>query len=393
MNRTMPLEKQRVLTTKFLDVIIVGGGLSGLFVADGIHLHNNRNHEVKWKLLEASDRLGGRLVNASPSAPIDMGGAWIWPTHQPHMRELTSRLSLPTFAQPDDDSATRIEGGAVQFIDKLAQNLLHDINGNNGSRIQLNAPVTSCKLLLKDYDDGTVNGGGHADSLVQVETADGTCYVARHVVFAVPPKVLSDHVAFDPPLSGAKRAAMEASRTWMVGVTKVALVYPQRFWDALSSNAGLPSVHNGPAFQVYDSGTNHHHQDRLAALTFFAFVPPDSPAQTDDALLAEQVAGQLATYWEYRNQRSCAALAPTYRSFHVYRWPANVYISGKDTKPIRIHEHPAPSRALGTTEWNGVLLFAGTETDQVSPGVMEGAIGSAKRVLQSLLAGKCNGPF
>jgi monoamine oxidase len=349
-----------------LDVIVVGGGLSGIFVANGL-----LQHKLEWKLLEASDRLGGRLVNA-PSTKIDMGGAWIWPDHQPHIRELVSRLSLSTFTQPDDDSSTRIEGGAVQFIDKLSQQICERDATENDKKIQLNSPVQSCKLLKDPSADG------HA--LVQVETADGALYVARKVVLAVPPKLLSDHVSFDPPLSGPKREAMAASRTWMAGVTKVALVYPKRFWDLQSSNTGFPST--DPAFQVYDSGTI---DGEVAALTFFSHVSPDSPAQSNDELLAKQVAGQMATLWGYLDQPHYAKLAHSYSSFHCYRWPAKLYISGDDSRPSRIHPHPMPSRALSTPEWDNALLFAGTETDLVSPGVMDGAIGAAKRVLKSLI--------
>jgi monoamine oxidase len=360
----MPAQtQQRKSAATIFDVIIVGGGLSGLFVSRGLE------HKSNWKLLEASDRLGGRLVNA-PSTKIDMGGAWIWPSHQPHMRELVSRLSLSTFAQPDDMSSIRIEDGAARIIDKLTTRNDVDISDN---KIQLSSPVATCKLL-NDHEFPA-----QGQPLVQVETTDGTHYVARKVVFAVPPKVLTDHVSFDPPLSESKREAMAASRTWMAGVTKVALLYPNRFWDLQSSNIGMPP---GPAFQVYDSGTK---DGRIAALTFFTHVPPESPAQTDDALLAKQVAGQLATQWGYLNKITYAKLAHSFNSFHVYRWPTNQFVSGNDSRPSHIHPHPMPNRALSTPEWNGALLFCSTETDLESPGVMEGAIGSAKRVLRTLL--------
>lgn len=361
------------MSPMILDVVIVGGGLSGLFVGNGV-----LGHKIKWKLLEASDRLGGRLINA-PSAKIDMGGAWIWPDCQPHMRELASRLGLSTFAQPDDNSSTmRIEGGAVQLINKLSQQIFESEMRSEDNMIELNSQVASCKLL-KDHDYSS------ADSrpLVQVETTNGAIYLTHNVVFAVPPKLLSDHVSFDPPLPNSKVAAMAASRTWMAGVTKVALVYPIRFWDLQSSGMGLPSS-SGPAFQVYDSGTN---DGEISALTFFSHVSPDdSLALANDSHLAEQVAGQMATFWgKHLDKPAYAKLAHSYSSFHVYRWPANPYISGNDSKPSRVHPHPMPARALSTPEWDGALLFAGTETDLASPGVMEGAIGSAKRVLESLL--------
>ena len=53
------------------DVAIVGGGLSGLYVAELLRA----SHSVI--VLEASDELGGRLKNTE--AGFDMGAAWIWP--------------------------------------------------------------------------------------------------------------------------------------------------------------------------------------------------------------------------------------------------------------------------------------------------------------------------
>lgn len=380
---------QPAKTARILDVIVVGGGLSGLYVGYGLlgHNGNTTGQQLPWKSLEASDRLGGRIVNAAPSVLIDMGGAWIWPDRQPHVRELASRFSLTTFPQPDDPSSTRIDGGAVQLIKRLAEQVMDGEarSGEDGKNIvcraQMNSPVKSCKLLLKGHDIST-----DRDALVEVETVDGTRYVARRVVFAVPPKVLSSSVLFDPPLLEAKRAAMAASRTWMAGVTKVALVYPRRFWDRQSSSMGLPAAATaaaGPAFQVYDSGTK---DGGVAALTFFSHIPPDDAlAQTDDALVAKQVAGQMGALWGYLGKPAYAKLAFTYTSYYVYRWPTNPFISGDDTKPAQVHPHPMPSRALSTPEWNGKLLFAGTETDLGSPGVMEGAIGAAIRVLKSLL--------
>ena len=39
---------------------------------------------------------------------------------------------------------------------------------------------------------------------------------------------------------------------------------------------------------------------------------------------------------------------------------------------------------LAKTDWNGMLHFAGSESDLRSPGVMEGAVGAAWRVLDEL---------
>jgi len=344
-----------IMQPKLLDVLIIGGGLSGLLIAQGVQ----RMH-AKWRLLEARPILGGRLKNDEQFNQIDLGGAWIWPQHQPNVLELTRRSlpSIRTFPQPDDPSSTRIEGGALQLIHSIAGELV-------GEQIQLSTPVTSCKWE-KNYER------------VRVETANNETFFTRKVVFAVPPKLISRHITFDPPLTQSKQAALASSQTWMAGVTKVALLYPRRFWDLDSSNMGLPM--NGPAFQVYDSSTN---DGNLSALTFFTLVPPSSPAVHDDEVLAERVADQMATVWNYLKRPDYAKQAHKFSHYFVHRWPLEKYIS-EDDKPLQINPHPSPVRALSQPEWGGVLQFAGSETDLQSPGVMEGAVSAAKRVLKEL---------
>jgi monoamine oxidase len=229
---------------KLIDVLIIGGGLSGLMVA---HEINRTLPLASWKLLEARSILGGRLANDDGGHRIDMGGAWIWPHHQPHMRRLTSTLNISTFPQPDDPTSTRIDGGAVQYIHVLANGLPQD-------HIMLGHSVTKCTLTTKSSEQDYCETAATSDEpLIKVETKD-EMLMARRVVIAAPPKLVSKHIEFYPPLSIDKQRAMEASQTWMAGVTKVSLVYRRKFWSEDTSNMGLPS-HLGPAFQVYDSST------------------------------------------------------------------------------------------------------------------------------------------
>lgn len=341
MNRSAPL-----------DVIIVGGGLSGLYIGHSLAGTTRRFH-----LLEARSSPGGRLQNDPNGLKIDLGGAWIWPEHQPHMRELVKKLAVPTFRQPDDPSSTRLVDGAARLIEALAQTVDKEC-------ISLNCPVTKC----------TLDHSGADGPVIRLTTAMNAEYTARQVVMAAPPKLLVKHIVFDPPLSPSKQAAMASSHTWMAGVTKVGLVYARRFWDESCSNMGLP---DGPAFQVYDSSTE---DDQTKALTFFTLAT----GIDDDRQLADRVAEQMARIWHRLGRPEVAARASTFDAFVVHRWPQETYLS-EDVSPPTIHPHPMPVRSLAASEWDGLLHFAGSESDLSSPGVMEGAIGAAKRVLKSLL--------
>lgn len=355
--------KQR--SPRLFDVLIVGGGLSGMFLAHELQ----RSTSLSWRLLEARPVLGGRLANDDKGHNIDLGGAWIWPFQQPHMKKLTRSLNVPTFAQPDDNMSTRIDGGAVLYITKLSEGIPQD-------SIQLNSPVTSCSLknmndVDVEQDDKTSCSANDNDQVVKVETASKETLFARRVVLTAPPKLIAKHISFDPPLSESKQAAMNASQTWMAGVTKVGLVYPERFWDEHSSNMGLP---NEPAFQVYDASTK---DGSVPALTFFTLANTDN-----DKELANQCAKQIQNVWSYY-RRPYADQALKFVDYHVQRWPKETYIS-EDANPRRVNPHPLPVGALSTNEWDNRLLFAGTESDRSSPGVMEGAIGAALRVFKDL---------
>ena len=131
---------------------------------------------------------------------------------------------------------------------------------------------------------------------------------------------------------------------------------------------------------MYDSSTK---DSSVSALTFFSLVPHNSPAGSDDKALAEMVAQQLAAVWKSMGQIQMANKTTSYTSYHIQRWPKETYIS-EDPKPKRINPHPHPVRELSTTDWNGMLHFCGSESDTMSPGVMEGAVSSAERVLEEL---------
>lgn len=204
-----------------LDVLIVGGGLSGMILAQRLSLTSSKS----WKLLEARSVLGGRLLNDKVHNEIDLGGAWVWPEFQPKIASLIQSLSstsnnIGIFRQPDDPSSTRIVGGAVQMVNLLAAQV-------PPNAIQLNSPVVSC--TLKTMDGSTANASPTSSSsnnntqkegdFVEVKTANQETYQAKRVVFAVPPRLLTKHVTFDPPLNPDKWQAMSTSETWMAGTS------------------------------------------------------------------------------------------------------------------------------------------------------------------------------
>ena len=77
-----------------LDVIVVGAGLSGLVCASRLAARN-----LSVVVLEARDRVGGRLHSIPfANTTIDLGAQWM-SVDQPRLAALASSLDIPTFPQ------------------------------------------------------------------------------------------------------------------------------------------------------------------------------------------------------------------------------------------------------------------------------------------------------
>ncbi|MFC7446614.1 flavin monoamine oxidase family protein [Rhodococcus daqingensis] len=90
------------MSAAVVDVVIVGAGVAGLVAARDLV---RRGREVV--VLEARDRVGGRLLNDTlpGGAPIEVGGQWVGPG-QRRVLDLIAELGLSTF--PTHDHGLRI---------------------------------------------------------------------------------------------------------------------------------------------------------------------------------------------------------------------------------------------------------------------------------------------
>jgi len=265
------------------DVAIIGGGLSGLSLA-----YQLEREGVDYVLLEARDRLGGRILSESSNKNLtsderyDLGPAWIWPG-QPRIASLIREFGLTVFEQyskgklvyQEADGSVRrdfnfstmagslrIAGGVASLIDALWTRI-------DEKRILLSHAVTH---VSQNKDGFTIAANGPKEEL---------SINARCVVHAVPPSIVARTISFDPPLSRDVLNTLEATPTWMAGQAKLVAIYEEPFWREMGlSGDGISR--SGPLMEIHDASP---HGAKAGALFGFVNVPSGSQARERSTLI------------------------------------------------------------------------------------------------------------
>lgn len=355
-----------------LDTVIVGGGLCGLSLADNIHQAGR-----SFTLFEARERLGGRILSkpcALSGMMVDLGPTWFWPDAQPHMLALVKSLKLSYFPQHDTGAvlnltdpnqaadkqnvgvhggAHRVANGMGAIVNALTQRLPED-------SIHLGHEL----IAVEDKGDHVALQFQHHDMVLTVE--------AKHLVLALPPRLLAEHVAFSPALDNALLQAMRNTHTWMADQAKAVMGYSKSFWrqDGNSGNAFVnhPQAVLSEVFDASDATADH------AALGGFSAMPlaqRESYRQGMPMLLESQLAqlfGIVAQDGE----------------LHYQDWAAETYTCSTLDQTPPNSPPTYGSRNLRDAHWGGKLLLGGAETATHAGGYLEGALEAATRLASKL---------
>jgi monoamine oxidase len=375
-----------------LDVAIVGGGLCGLAVAQGLQARG-----LDWGLFEARQRLGGRILTHLPrhGPALDLGPAWFWPRTQPAMARLVQDLGLSTLPQGDDGWVTLLDDpgqgprrsavavqadGALAMAEQPQPGALHGgaqrlTDGMAALVTALAAWLPRERLHAGQVLRGLRDEGDHVCLRFEVD-GQRVEQRARRVALALPPRLLDEHVDFHPPLPATVQQALQDTPTWMAAAAKTALAAPPgppAAWRA-QGRLGNAWVSHPQAVltEVFDIGVRG---DGDALSGFLALGPAQRREFANGLPLllrsqVEQLFGAGASEGEWRTQ-DWATEACT--------------CSRRDAAEEGAAGPPGwTSEWLRQPQWAGRLLFGGSETARQAAGYLEGALHAAGRLKSQL---------
>lgn len=349
-------------------VVIVGGGLSGLYAAFCL-----QEAGIDFQLLEARERFGGRILTVeaaggSSADGFDLGPSWFWPGMHPRMAQIVHDLGLAAFPQHaagdvlversstyapqrfpamrQEPQSMRLVGGTGALVSALVDRLPRE-------RLHLGSCVT--RILARDGDL----------ELSFSRAGEALAVTARQVILALPPRLLAATITFDPKQKAGTLENWRGSATWMAPHAKVFALYDHAFWrDAGLSGTAQSSV--GPLVEIHDATT----ASGAAALFGFVGLNRAQRAELGEDVLVGASVAQLVRLFGPLAAKPLATL--------IKDWTADSFTAA-DADQIA-EGHPVPPRDPWLTGiWAERLSLAGSETSTTDPGYLAGALDAAER--------------
>lgn len=348
-------------------VIIIGAGLSGLYAAWRLH-----RQQLDVLVLEARDRIGGRILSASPDegsgSVIDLGPAWCWPALQPRLQGLMAELDVPLFRQfTDGDMLYELDAQNIQLHGgPSSHNQSYRVAGGSSALIEaLQAHLATESIHLNTQ----VSAIQRAPlCITAIRAGEAVEYSADHVILALPPRLALSSIEFRPGPDEAMAKAWQNTPTWMAGHSKMVFIYDEAFWRKQGLSGEVLSRH-GPLSEIYDGSSA---DETFYALTSFVGLNAAQRQQLSSEQLNDACMVQLTRLFGQDSRKV--------RQILVSDWSKEVYTTTEWDLNSMAH-HPQYPVTMPRSLWDQRLLLAGTEVAREYGGYLEGAIESADEVL------------
>ena len=355
---------------RLVDVAIVGAGLCGLALARVLLAHG-----LAVQVIEARERLGGRVLTRQCEATgqaLDLGATWFWPETEPRITALLSELGLPSVPQHDPGDALWLTDPNRAPERRMVPDGVHV-----GARSVSGGAVQLTNALAQSLPPGCLRTGlavhvlRDRGAFIELQPHAGQPIQARQVVLAIPPRLVHEHLKFEPPLPAAVWEALEATPTWMAAQAKSVTTFAQPFWRA-AGQSGNAFVRHAQAVlgEVFDAST-----EGMAGGALGGFVALDA-AQREHFKrgLPLLIDSQLAQLFGAAAQNGNAFL----QDWANEPWTCSTLDRNHPPEP------PLNEPLLRQPLWAGRLFLGGSETAAHGAGHMEGALESADRLSHAL---------
>jgi monoamine oxidase len=358
-----------------LDVVVVGAGLSGLYTCRGLQAAG-----VSFSVIEARNRPGGRILTevetgSSTHDAFDLGPSWFWPEVYPPFATLLRELELAAFEQNTDGDvivermsrepsqryrrisdgprSMRIQGGTGALIRRLTEAMPRE-------SISLNSRLTKMSLCEQGVDLTVSDVQGNTKTIS-----------TRHVIAALPPRLLEATVSFTPAIDEAVANRWRNTPTWMAGQAKFFALYDRPFWRE-SGLSGTAQSMVGPMAEIHDATT----ASGGAALFGFVGVPANQRAKFGQDAIASACVGQLARIFGPKAGLPLKTL--------LKDWASDPFTATeRDRTPS--HYFGSPNAPWVPSAWQDYLFLSGSETSHIEAGFLAGALEAASVAVDRVL--------
>jgi monoamine oxidase len=365
-------------------VVIIGGGLAGLYAANQL-----KSRKIKYELFDSKSLFGGRVAGIPKASPdgvndpvykvpqdiqfYDLGPAWIFPQHT-LMQELIQHMGLSFFPQyshgdvlyqfvntkelrrisnPQNERLYRIKNGVYALIKALVNN----VNSQNLH------PKHKAIRVIKDANAWRV--------ICIVDNVEKHT-LCQHVIFTLPPRIVARDFCEASWMNSILEQQLTRSQTWMSAQAKVIVTYAKPFWrDKGMSGTVFSQV--GPIVEIHDaccSDTGGY------ALFGFIGIPATQRMRESQKELKKACINQLADIFGHEAYR--------FEKFFVKDWAKDSDIcTGQDqsegSRHPQINLQTCESALLGEN-----LYFAGSEFASANAGYLEGALIAVNAAIKKL---------
>lgn len=353
-------------------VVIIGGGLAGLYAAYRLTENN-----IPYLLLEAKPTLGGRIASHTLSDPTikhDLGPTWIFP-HQPHIQKLTTSLNVPLFNQyTQGDVLYQVSSSAaIQQIAGAGEMQLFRVQGGMYHLVDALYQQLDQQLIRLEHPVEQVVKHDHTWQITANYRGESKQFTCEHVIMALPSRMISEHLTPQLWANDLLTQRLSSVPTWMAAQAKFVATFEHAFWrDKQLSGQCFSRV--GPLVEIHDaSATNHD----FPALFGFIGLPYLQRHKLTDAQLKQACLDQLADIFGTQAYSATQCV--------IKDWADDKYTANRDDR-VNPAQHPEFS-FTGVTEQltNLNAYFVASEFSPQEAGYLEGAINAVDKAMPVLL--------